>query len=131
MSKKLWKIFNTVSQRPNCFFCPIINHKRKQNPDFLNKITIEMREFLEFNSKSGINPHILWEVTKCCIRGICTSFSSHQSREHKSKFIFLENEISRLKSLQKSFFSENRQRELSTVKSEFKSLTCKAEQRLA
>ncbi len=62
------------------------------------------------NMPSDVDPQILWETTKCAIRGFCISFSStHQ-------FTQLENKIQSLQNLQKQCFTEQQATQLSSLK---------------
>lgn len=88
----------------------------------LTKLRKAVKILFEVHSQSDVNSHSLWKVTKCFIMGACTYFSSHRNREPNCKSSSLENKISRLESLQRSNYTDDRQRELSTVKSECKSL---------
>ena len=94
-----------------------------QNKDFLIHITESLKEFLHLNGQSSVNPHILWEVTKCHIRGVCTSFSSYLSKKRRETLENLENQISSFEAQQKINFTETTQRLLSSARSEHRCLT--------
>ncbi len=46
------------------------------NQTFITSLKEYIKEFLEINMPSDVDPQILWETTKCAIRGFCISFSS-------------------------------------------------------
>ncbi len=50
---------------------------------------------------SDVDPQILWETTKCAIRGFCISFSSTLAKAKTHQFTQLENKIQSLQNLQK------------------------------
>ncbi len=50
---------------------------------------------------SDVDPQILWETTKCAIRGFCISFSSTLAKARTHQFTQLENKIQSLQNLQK------------------------------
>lgn len=70
------------------------------------------------NVQSEVNPHVIWEVTKCHIRGASTSFSSHLNRTHQEKLDKIIHDIALLESQQKSNYTEDRQKILSAAKAE-------------
>ncbi len=53
---------------------------------------------------SDVDPQILWETTKCAIRGFCISFSSTLAKTKTHQFTQLENKIQTLQNLQKQTF---------------------------
>ncbi len=61
---------------------------------------------------SDVDPQIMWETTKCAIRGFCISFSSTLA---KAK----ENKIQSLQNLQKQHFTEQQATQLSSLKEEY------------
>ncbi len=48
------------------------------NQTFITSLKEYIKEFLEINMPSDVDPQILWETTKCAIRGFCISFSSKE-----------------------------------------------------
>ncbi len=46
------------------------------NQTFITSLKEYIKEFLEINMPSDVDPQILWETTKCAIQGFCISFSS-------------------------------------------------------
>ncbi len=46
------------------------------NQTFITSLKEYIKDFLEINMPSDVDPQILWETTKCAIRGFCISFSS-------------------------------------------------------
>ncbi len=65
---------------------------------------------------SDVDPHILWETTKCAIRGFCISFSSTLAKGKTHQFTQLENKIQSLQNLQKQHFTEQQATQLSSLK---------------
>ncbi len=61
---------------------------------------------------SDVDPQILWETTKCAIRG----FSSTLAKEKTHQFTQLENKIQSLQNLQKQHFTEQQATQLSSLK---------------
>lgn len=88
-----------------------------QNKDFLTCICERVKEFIQHNAQSEVNPHILWESTKCHISGVCISFSSHLNRTRREKLEEAAQEIGFLESQQKLSYTEDRQKLLSAAKS--------------
>ncbi len=68
---------------------------------------------------SDVDPQILWESTKCAIRGFCTSFSSTLAKAKTHQFTQLENKIQSLQNLQKQHFTEQQATQLSSLKEEY------------
>ncbi len=68
---------------------------------------------------SDVDPQILWETTKCAIRGFCISFSSTLAKEKTHQFTQLENKIQSLQNLQKQHFTEQQATQLSSLKEEY------------
>ncbi len=75
-----------------------------------------IKEFLEINMPSDVDPQILWETTKCAIRGFCISFSSTLAKAKTHQFTQLENKIQTLQNLQKQHFTEQQATQLSSLK---------------
>ncbi len=71
------------------------------------------------NMPSDVDPQILWETTKCAIRGFCISFSSTLSKAKTHQFTQLENKIQSLQNLQKTCFTEQQATQLSSLKKEY------------
>ncbi len=68
---------------------------------------------------SDVDPQILWETTKCAIRGFCISFSSTLAKAKTHQFTQLENKIQSLQNLQKQHFTEQQATQLSSLKEEY------------
>ncbi len=68
---------------------------------------------------SDVDPQILWETTKCAIRGFCISFSSTLAKAKTHQFTQLENKIQSLQNLQKQNFTEQQATQLSSLKEEY------------
>ncbi len=43
------------------------------NQTFITSLKEYVKDFLEINMPSDVDPQILWETTKCAIRGFCIS----------------------------------------------------------
>ncbi len=67
--------------------------------------THSVSEFVLHNAQSEVNPHAFWEVTKCHIRGACTSFSSHLNKTHREEIEKTVCAIALLESQQKSYYT--------------------------
>ncbi len=67
---------------------------------------------------SDVDPQILWETTRCAIRGFCTSFSSALAGARTHRFAQLENKVQSLQNLQKQRFAEQRATQQSSLKEE-------------
>ncbi len=76
------------------------------NQTFITSLKEYIKEFLEINMPSDVDPQILWETTKCAIRGFCISFSSTLAKAKTHQFTQLENKIQSLQNLQKQHFTE-------------------------
>ncbi len=68
---------------------------------------------------SDVDPQILWETTKCAIRGFYISFSSTLAKARTHQFTQLENKIQSLQNLQKQHFTEQQATQLSSLKEEY------------
>ncbi len=73
----------------------------------------------ELTEPSDVDPQILWETTKCAIRGFCISFSSTLTKAKTHQFTQLENKIQTLQNLQKQHFTEQQATQLSSLKEEY------------
>ncbi len=76
------------------------------NQTFITSLKEYIKEFIEINMPSDVDPQILWETTKCAIRGFCISFSSTLAKAKTHQFTQLENKIQSLQNLQKQHFTE-------------------------
>ncbi len=65
---------------------------------------------------SDVDPQILWETTKCAIRGFCISFSSTLAKAKTHQITQLQNKIQSLQNLQKQHFTEQQATQLSSLK---------------
>ncbi len=86
------------------------------NQTFITSLKEYIKEFLEINMPSDVDPQILWEMTKCAIRGFCISFSSTLAKAKTHQFTQLENKIQSLQNLQKQCFTEQQATQLSSLK---------------
>uniref|UniRef100_A0A3B1KHZ5 Reverse transcriptase domain-containing protein n=1 Tax=Astyanax mexicanus TaxID=7994 RepID=A0A3B1KHZ5_ASTMX len=93
------------------------------NSDFLSSLKAELQVFISINRSQNCNPQILWEATKCFIRGFCISFSSTLSKSQKQCLNDLENNIKSLETLQKQCYSEDRMVNLRSLKEQHKFLS--------
>ncbi len=84
------------------------------NQTFITSLKEYIKEFIEINMPSDVDPQILWETTTCAIRGFCTSFSSTLAKTHQ--VTQLENKIQTLQNLQKQHFTEQQDTQLSSLK---------------
>ncbi len=60
------------------------------NQTFITSLKEYIKEFLEINMPSDVDPQILWETTKCAIRGFCISFSSTLAKAKTHQFTQIE-----------------------------------------
>ncbi len=89
------------------------------NQTFITSLKEYIKKFLEINMPSDVDPQILWETTKCAIRGFCISFSSTLAKAKTHQFTQLENKIQSLQNLQKQHFTEQQATQLSSLKEEY------------
>ncbi len=89
------------------------------NQSFITSLKEYIKEFLEINMPSDVDPKILWETTKCAIGGFCISFSSTLAKAKTHQFTQLENKIQSLQNLQKQHFTEQQATQLSSLKEEY------------
>ncbi len=89
------------------------------NQTFITSLKEYIKEFLEINMPSDVDPQILWETTKCAIQGFCISFSSTLAKAKTHQFTQLENKIQSLQNLQKQHFTEQQATQLSSLKEEY------------
>ncbi len=89
------------------------------NQTFITSLKEYVKDFLEINMPSDVDPQILWETTKCAIRGFCISFSSTLAKARTHQFTQLENKIQSLQNLQKQHFTEQQATQLSSLKEEY------------
>ncbi len=93
------------------------------NQTFITSLKEYIKEFLEINMPSDVDPQILWETTKCAIRRFCISFSSTLAKAKTHQFTQLENNIQNsiqsLQNLQHFFFTEQQATQLSSLKEEY------------
>ncbi len=64
-----------------------------QNAEFVKKLRNNLKIFLEINSETAASPQILWETTKCFIRGEALSFATHLKVTKRHRITQLEDEI--------------------------------------
>ncbi len=88
------------------------------NQTFITSLKEYIKEFLEINMPSDVDPQILWETTKCAIRGFCISFSSTLAKAKTHQFTQLENKI-QSQNLQKQCFTEQQATQLFSLKEEY------------
>lgn len=81
-----------------------------------------LKIFLEINSETASSPQILWEATKCFIRGETSSFASYLKTSRKHRIVQLESEIQMLESDQKNKFSDQTHSTLLALKYELNNL---------
>ncbi len=78
------------------------------NQAFITSLKEYMTEFLEINMPSDVDPQILWETTKCAIRGFCISFSSTLAKAKTHQFTQLENKSNHYKTYKNNILLSNR-----------------------
>ncbi len=88
------------------------------NQTFITSLKEYIKEFLEINMPSDVDPQILWETTVRAIQGFCISFSSTLAKAKTHQFTQLENKIQSLQNLQKRF-TEQQATQLSSLKEEY------------
>lgn len=93
-----------------------------QNSTFLKRLENNLKIFLEINSETASSPQILWETTKCFIRGESSSFASYLKTSRKHRIVQLESEIQMLESDQKHKFSDQTHSTLLALKFELNNL---------
>ncbi len=93
-----------------------------QNSEFLKQLKVNLKTFLEINRESVASPQILWETTKCFIRGEVIAFASYMKASRNYRITQLEEEIQVLESDQKRQFSEQKQESLLALKFELNNL---------
>ncbi|XDV28465.1 hypothetical protein PO909_031771 [Leuciscus waleckii] len=93
-----------------------------QNSEFLKQLRANLKLFLEINLETASSPQILWETTKCFIRGEAISFASNMKASRNCRIVQLENEIQLLEADQKRQFSDQKQTFLLTLKFELNNL---------
>uniref|UniRef100_A0A671W6Z6 exodeoxyribonuclease III n=1 Tax=Sparus aurata TaxID=8175 RepID=A0A671W6Z6_SPAAU len=93
-----------------------------QNADFLKKLRNNLKILLEINLETAASPQILWETTKCFIRGEALSFASYLKAARRHRVTQLEDEIRTLESDLKQQFSEQNHSTLSALKFELNNL---------
>ncbi len=68
---------------------------------------------------SDVDPQILWQTTKCAIRGFCISFSCQSENSPVYTIKIKLNKIQSLQNLQKQHFTEQQATQLSSLKEEY------------
>lgn len=89
---------------------------------FLLQLKQGLNEFLEINAHCS-NPQILWETTKCFIRGNCIAYSSKLKKRKNKRINELEYLIKNLERQQSISFSEKLNYKLLALKVEYNSLS--------
>ncbi len=89
------------------------------NQTFITSLKEYIKEFLEINMPSDVDPQILWETTKCAIQGFCISFSSTLAKAKTHQFTQSENKIQSWQNIQKQHFTEQQATQLSSLKEEY------------
>lgn len=93
------------------------------NQTFTNSLKEHIKEFLEINMEGDIDPQILWETTKCAIRGFCIAFFSTLAKAKICQITQLKNKIQSLQNLQKQHFTDQRAIQLSSLNEEYELLS--------
>lgn len=98
-SALLWSVDlpNTKNRAPRWGF----NTSLLTNTTFLSLLKLQLKDFLDINANEDIDSQVLWEITKCFIRGFSISFSSMLAKTKLAQVSNLENQIESLQNLQK------------------------------
>ncbi len=99
-----------------------INTYLLANSGFLSSLRVQLKDFLDINTKECSNPQVLWEATKCFIRGFCISFSSTLAKTKALQITNLENRIESLENLQKHSFSDDQSTMLASLNDEYNTM---------
>ncbi len=78
------------------------------NQTFITSLKEYIKDFLEINMPSDVDPQILWETTKCAIRGFCISFSSTLTKAKTHQFTQLEIKSNHYKTYKNNILLSNR-----------------------
>uniref|UniRef100_A0A673MHH2 exodeoxyribonuclease III n=1 Tax=Sinocyclocheilus rhinocerous TaxID=307959 RepID=A0A673MHH2_9TELE len=79
-----------------------------QDCTFVADLRSYLMDFLQINRDSASDPQVLWETTKCFIRGKCLSFSSFNKKRRESRKFELEKQIDILEKELKDNFCETK-----------------------
>uniref|UniRef100_A0A3Q1FS38 exodeoxyribonuclease III n=1 Tax=Acanthochromis polyacanthus TaxID=80966 RepID=A0A3Q1FS38_9TELE len=52
------------------------NDSLLSNSEFIENLRTELQEFISLNQTEYCNPQVIWETTKCFLRGFCIAYSS-------------------------------------------------------
>ncbi len=88
----------------------------------MSELRSSLTEFLQINRDSASDPQVLWETTKCFIRGKCIRFSSFIKKQRESRKFELDKQIDLLEKELKDNFFETKAKEVTVLKSELKSI---------
>uniref|UniRef100_A0A3B1K9P9 exodeoxyribonuclease III n=1 Tax=Astyanax mexicanus TaxID=7994 RepID=A0A3B1K9P9_ASTMX len=101
----------------------IFNDCLLSHPTFLEQLKSGLQEFLHFNEESSENPQIIWEATKCFIRGNCIAFASMVNSARNQRFTELENTIQATEAEQLCNPPEDNLNKLTALRGEFNSIS--------
>lgn len=79
-----------------------LNVSLLNDPDVVQKIKVEIKNYLELNDNGEVSPSILWEAAKVVIRGKIIAISSGLKKEREKKQLQLEKNIKDLEREHKS-----------------------------
>ncbi len=93
-----------------------------QDCTFVAELHSSLTEFLQINRDSASDPQVLWETTKCFIRGKCLIIPSFNKKHRKSHKFELEKQIDLLEKELKDNFCETKAKIVNVLISELKSI---------
>lgn len=95
------------------------NHSLLFNSEFIENLQTQLQEFVSINQTECCNAQVLWETTKCFLRGFCIAYSSRLKSQNAERMSQLESEIKTLEKQQSESFSENVDISLSALRGEY------------
>lgn len=96
-----------------------------QDEKFTKHIIREMEEFVTHNSNSDVTPHSMWEATKCFIRSVVISYSSHVNQSSLLQLKHLETDIKQTESELKIHVCDSKLRRIKALKARHKNISRK------
>ncbi len=89
------------------------------NQTFITSLKEYIKDFLEINMPSDVDPQILWETTNVLYEVSVYLSLLHLAKARTHQFTQLENKIQSLQNLQKQHFTEQQATQLSSLKEEY------------
>ncbi len=108
-------LFRCQSQSPRWRF----NISLLSNQTFITSLKEYIKDFLEINMPSDVDPQILWETTKVCYTRFLYIFLFYSCQSENSPVYTIRNKIQSLQNLQKQHFTEQQATQLSSLKEEY------------